>query len=238
MSNTRIHNTVNITNLYNTTYVNNTVVQNRVVNQRFVNMAAPNAVTIMPHDAFAGGRSVSQAGMPLRGNDLERIRSAPAVVGPGITPTRQALAPVRGSGPVAQPPARVTNTRVVVRTPPPSPQASPSGFRRQAETPAVRVAPPARQMPDQPRRVEPVDRPRPTRDPHAAPPERREGFSRPQEQQPQPRIERPPAPHVEPRPEPRIEPQRRPEPQAAPVRQEHHEAKPAAKREDKKGKDK
>lgn len=317
-SNTRIHNTVNIANIYNTTYVNNSVVQNRVVNQRFVNMAAPNAMAAMPHDAFASGRSVAQAG--LRGGDLDRIRSAPSVVGPGITPTRQALAPMRGNGPVAQPPARVTNSRVVVRTPPPSPRPSPAGFRRQVETPAVGVAPPARQMPDRPRpaqiqtypvqpapnlprRVESVEQPQqPVRNLPTAPPERREGFSRPTEQRteprterppappveqrlaprveprpaprieqrteprierpveqrmgprPEPRIERPPAPQVEQRPaprveqrpaprveprsEPRIEPQRRVEPQAAPVREEHREAKPVVKREDSKAKDK
>ncbi|MGA2328595.1 MAG: DUF6600 domain-containing protein [Bryobacteraceae bacterium] len=263
LSNTRIHNTVEITNVYNTTYVNNTVVHDRVVNRRFVNMTAPNAVTAMPHDAFASGRSVAQAGMPLRGNDLERIRSAPAVVGPGVAPTRQALAPVRGSGPVAQPPDRVVNTRVVGRTPPPPRQPSSSGFRRQSETPTVTVTPPARQLPDQPRRVEPVDRSRPAQiqtypvQPAPNQPPRVEPAVRPQ---PAPDLRTLPAPvprstptvrPQEQRSEPRTEQQHRSEQQAAPVRQEHrsepkaapvrqerHAAKPPAKPEEKKEKDK
>ena len=55
--NTTVVNTVNITNVYNNVYVNKNVT-NVTVNQRFVNMAAPNAVTAMPQNAFASGRPV------------------------------------------------------------------------------------------------------------------------------------------------------------------------------------
>jgi hypothetical protein len=106
--NTRIVKTVNITNVYNTVYVNRTV-----YNQRFVNVRAPNAVMAMPKAAFAGGRSVRQAGFAVRQAELTRIAPA-AVIAPPVAPTRQAVAANLGR-PTPRPVPQVVQRQVVAR---------------------------------------------------------------------------------------------------------------------------
>jgi hypothetical protein len=94
--------------VYNTVYVNRTV-----YNQRFVNVRAPNAVMAMPKAAFAGGRSVRQAGFAVRQAELTRIAPA-AVIAPPVAPTRQAVAANLGR-PTPRPVPQVVQRQVVAR---------------------------------------------------------------------------------------------------------------------------
>jgi len=154
--NTRISNTVNITNVYNTVYVNRTVYK-----QQFVNVRAPNAVMAMPQTAFASGRPVRQAGVVVRQAELTRIAPA-TVIAPPVAPTRQAVAPTMGR-PAPRPAAQVVQRQVVARSIPaavPAPFAArqqyldqhagqPHNFQamHQAVAPQVRQAAEVRQAP-------------------------------------------------------------------------------------------
>lgn len=169
VSSTTIVNTVNITNVYNNVYVNKTVT-NVTVNQKFANMAAPNAVTAMPQNAFASGRPVKQAGVSVPANQASQIRNTSMTVAPSVAPVRQALAPTAGAASAPHPPARATSAQVVAKVappPPPVPFAAQQAALQQnagkplnmpairqslpparaaAAAPTVRVAPPARQV--------------------------------------------------------------------------------------------
>jgi hypothetical protein len=122
--NTRIVNTVNITNVYNTVYVNHTV-----YNREFVNVRAPNAVMAMPQAAFATGRPVRQAGFAVRQADLVKVQASAVVIAPPVAPTRQALLPSAGRGPAAHPPMQVFDRKVVARNAPP-PEPAPFAARQ------------------------------------------------------------------------------------------------------------
>ncbi len=189
VANTRVVNTVNITNVYNTVYVNKSVT-NVTVNQRFANMAAPNAVTAMPQTAFASGRPVKQGGIFVPRNQAGQIQTATMTVAPAVAPARQAIAPMAGNRPAPQPPQRAINMQVVAKVappPPPVPFAAKQAALQQnlgrpvnlpairqslpparaaVAAPPVRVAPPARQVVPQVRTVQP---PPPQRGPSAAP---------------------------------------------------------------------
>jgi hypothetical protein len=194
VSNTVVVNTVNITNVYNTVYVNKTVT-NVTVNQHFANMAAPNAVTAMPQNAFASGRPVKQGGISVSKAQVAQVEAAHFTVAPPVAPAKQALTPSAGTRPAAQPPARAMNMQVVAKkTPPPPPvpfAAQQSALQqnlgrpvntqaiRQSVRPApaaatVRVAPPARTVTPQVHSAPPAPPARanaPTnRPPAAAPP--------------------------------------------------------------------
>ncbi|MDQ2711388.1 MAG: FecR domain-containing protein [Acidobacteriota bacterium] len=119
VSNTRIVNNVNITNIYNNVYVNK-----QVYNQQYVNVRAPNAVMAMPQAAFASGRSVRQAALPVRQADFVNVQNA-AVTAPPVAPTRQSLVAAPAGRPVARPSAQVMQRQVVARNTPP---AAPSSF--------------------------------------------------------------------------------------------------------------
>jgi hypothetical protein len=176
VNNTTVVNNVNITNVYNTVYVNKTV--NVTVNQRYNNMAAPNAVTAMPQNAFASGRPVAQAGISVTRTQTAQLQPASMTVAPQVAPVRQALAPMAGNRTASQPPARAISMPVVAKaTPPPPPvsfaakqsvlqqnagrplnmqavrQAAPA--RATTVAPVVRVAPPARQVTPQVNAVQP-----------------------------------------------------------------------------------
>ncbi len=116
--NTRVVNTVNITNVYNTVYVNH-----QVYNQQIANVRAPNAVMSMPQSAFASGRPVRQAAAPVRQADFNRIRTA-AVIAPPVAPTRQAVAPTLGRT-AARPAAQVIQRPVIAKS---TPAAAPAPF--------------------------------------------------------------------------------------------------------------
>ena len=111
--NTRFVRTVNITNVYNTVYVNKTV-----YNRTLVNARAPNAVMAMPQSAFASGRPVRQAAVPVRQVDVAKLQSA-SVIGPNVAPTRQAVVPAAGR-PVARPTPQVIQRPVIARSTPPA----------------------------------------------------------------------------------------------------------------------
>ena len=156
-------------------------------------MAAPNAVTAMPLNAFAGGRPVSQVGMTVPRTEIVRIQAAQVMVAPGVAPMRQALAPMVSSRPVTRPPASVISRAVVVKAPLPLPTipfaAKQATLERNAGRPldmqAVRqAAPPARPAVDSPARppanpafrpavasAQPAPRP-PTAESHQNPPQK------------------------------------------------------------------
>ncbi|MBV9765173.1 MAG: hypothetical protein JOZ48_10050 [Acidobacteriaceae bacterium] len=122
VSNTTINKTVNITNVYNTTYVNKTV---NVTNVTYANMRAPNAVMAMPQSAFASGRPVAEVARPVPAAQVARIQVASAaVVAPPVAPTREALMPTAGSRPAPRPAAQVMQRQVVAKNTPPPPPAS------------------------------------------------------------------------------------------------------------------
>ena len=187
VANTTVVNTVNITNVYNTVYVNRNVT-NVSVNQRFANMTAPNAVTAVPQNAFASGRPVRQVGVAVPRTQVAQVQAAPIAVAPPVAPIRQSLAPMAGSRPAPRPPARAVSAPVVAKAPPPPPpvpfaakqaslqqnlgrpvnipairQSLPPA-RAVASAPAVRVAPPARQVVPP---VHPAQAPPPPRTPAA-----------------------------------------------------------------------
>jgi FecR protein len=128
--NTRIVRTVNITNVYNTVYVNKTVYR-----QEFVNARAPNAVMAMPQAAFASGRPVRQAAVPVRAADFARMQTA-AVVAPPVTPTRQSVLATSSARPVARPAAPVLQRQVMARAEPPARPAAFVGQQRSSGEPA------------------------------------------------------------------------------------------------------
>ncbi len=127
VSSTTINRNVNITNVYNTTYVNNTTIVNNTttVNNHYANMSAPGAVTAMPQSSFASGRPVAQNAVSLPPAQVAKIQpGAAAVLAPAVAPTRQALTPVAGSGPVPHPPAPLMARQVTAKQPPPPPPPS------------------------------------------------------------------------------------------------------------------
>ena len=169
VSSTTIVNTVNITNVYNNVYVNHAT--NVTVNAHFANMAAPNAVTAMPQNAFASGRPVKQVGVTVPKNQVAQVQNASMTVAPSVAPVKQALAPVAAAGghPAARPPARAISMPVVAKIAPPPPPVSFAATqaslqqnlgrpvnmpairqsvpaRPVAAAPVVKVAPPARQV--------------------------------------------------------------------------------------------
>ncbi len=113
--NTRIVNTVNITNVYKTVYVNK-----QVYNQQFVNVRAPHAVMAMPQSAFASGQPVRQAARPVPQAQFASMQSA-RVIAPPVAPTRQAFIPTATGRPVARPAQQVMQRQVVARSTPPKP---------------------------------------------------------------------------------------------------------------------
>ncbi|HVN03584.1 MAG TPA: DUF6600 domain-containing protein [Bryobacteraceae bacterium] len=145
VSNTTVVNNINITNVYNNVYVNRTVT-NVTVNQRFANMAAPNAVSAMPQNAFASGRPVRQVGITVPRNQVAQLHPGVMQVRPQVTAVRQPPAPAAGGRPIVRPPARALAAPVVAKTAPPrTPGAAP-----------IRVAPPARSVVLQPHPAQPA----------------------------------------------------------------------------------
>ncbi len=121
VSNTVINKTVNITNVYNVTYINKTTTNITTVN--YINMKAPNAVTAMPQQSFASGQPTARAAVSLKSDQVAHIQANQAVLAPNVAPTRTAVAPtyqVKGATP--HPPAQLLTRPVVAKaTPPPTP---------------------------------------------------------------------------------------------------------------------
>jgi len=146
ITNTRV-NVTNITNVYNTYTVNNT----NVTRVTYVNQRAPNAVTVVSHDTFVGGRPVAHNIVRVDQRQIEDARVTRTLA---VQPTHQS---VMGLGRPAsfRPPATVVNRQVVATRMPTVPRATLE--RRETETirterpgtpePANRSVPEARPAP-------------------------------------------------------------------------------------------
>jgi len=124
ISNTRIVNQTNITNVYNNVYVNKTV---NVTNVTYQNQTAPNAVTATSHQAFTSAQPVGRNMVKV---DAREVVSAPVVpLTPAVAPQQRS---VLGAGAEARvrPSAAVLARPVVAKTAPPPP---PPTFARQQQ---------------------------------------------------------------------------------------------------------
>ncbi len=122
-------------NVTNTVVSRSTVInfyQNRnVKNLTYINRAAPNAVTVVPHDAFVTARPVMRSIVNVPARELE---AAPVTREISVAPER---ASVYGAGPrnAPHPPAAIMDHPVVAsRTPP----RAPDNFAPVQSTPAYR----------------------------------------------------------------------------------------------------
>src|SRR6266568_8256753 len=86
VSNTRIVNQTNITNVYNTVYVNKTV---NVTNVTYQNQTAPNAVTATSHQAFTSAQPVGRNMVKV---DAREVVSAPVIpLTPAVAPQQRSV---------------------------------------------------------------------------------------------------------------------------------------------------
>jgi hypothetical protein len=116
VSNTRVVNRTQVTNVYNNVYVNNTTVN--VTNITYQNQRANNAVTATSQASFTTAQPVGRNQVRV---DAREIASAPVTPRTAIAPQQRsftgAVAPAR-----VRPPAALANRNVVARTaPPPAP---------------------------------------------------------------------------------------------------------------------
>lgn len=123
LSNTVINTTV-INNYYSTTKVTNIVYNNRRV---------PGAVVAVPKTSFVQSRPVGQDAVAL---SPDTSASAPVAIAPPLVPTDRSAQ--GAASPRAQPPARVFERPVIVRTPPPAAQPGPAAQQPQRAEKPVR----------------------------------------------------------------------------------------------------
>ncbi len=124
VSNTRIVNQTNITNVYNTVYVNKTV---NVTNVTYQNQTAPNAVTATSHQAFTSAQPVGHNMVKV---DAREVVSAPVVpLTPAVAPQQRSVLGASAEARV-RPPAAVLARPVVAKTAPPPP---PPTFAKQQQ---------------------------------------------------------------------------------------------------------
>jgi hypothetical protein len=124
VTNTVIEKNVNITNIYNVTYVNGGGGAPAAPARKFANVQAPNAVTVISQSAMASGQTVSRAGQSMPKQDLGRIQSAnTSIVAPPVAPTKAALGLGMGTGKAsaAHPPAQLLAKPVFAKAAPPAP---------------------------------------------------------------------------------------------------------------------
>ena len=124
VSNTRIVNQTNITNVYNNVYVNKTV---NVTNVTYQNQTAPNAVTATSHQAFTSAQPVGRNMVKV---DAREVASAPvAPLTPAVAPQQRSVLGASAEARV-RPPAAVLARPVVAKTAPPPP---PPTFAKQQQ---------------------------------------------------------------------------------------------------------
>jgi len=116
VSNTRVVNRTQVTNVYNNVYVNNTTVN--VTKITYQNQGANNAVTATSQASFTTAQPVGRNQVRV---DAREIASAPVAPRTAVAPQQRsftgAVAPAR-----VRPPAALANRNVVARTaPPPAP---------------------------------------------------------------------------------------------------------------------
>src|SRR6266568_1356375 len=124
ISNTRIVNQTNITNVYNTVYVNKTV---NVTDVTYQNQTAPNAVTATSHQAFTSAQPVGRNMVKV---DAREVVSAPVIpLTPAVAPQQRSVLGASAEARV-RPPAAVLARPVVAKTAPPPP---PPTFAKQQQ---------------------------------------------------------------------------------------------------------
>jgi hypothetical protein len=109
VTNTNITN-INVTNVYNNT---------NLTNIRYANRNAPNAITAVSQETFAGARPVGRGVIALQ---PEAIQNAAVVRTAPVAPIRESVLGRSVNSNAPRPPDAVLNRRVVARaTPPPAP---------------------------------------------------------------------------------------------------------------------
>jgi hypothetical protein len=118
VSNTTVS-TTTVTNVYNTTIINNKTTS--ITNITYANRNVPNAVTVVPQNAFASAQPVAKAAVKVT---PQQLAAAPVSGRVAVAPTQQAVlgAKAATANHVTAPPAAVMNRQVVAKaTPPPPP---------------------------------------------------------------------------------------------------------------------
>ncbi|WP_148210238.1 DUF6600 domain-containing protein [Candidatus Korobacter versatilis] len=121
VTNTHITNITNVTNNYTVINNNNTTVINNNNKEKVVyrNASVAGAVTAVPANAMASGRSVNQVAVKVDPKQMEQARFS---AGPSVAPTKAAV--LGGKAPATQhtPPAAAMNRPVMTKAaPPPAP---------------------------------------------------------------------------------------------------------------------
>ncbi len=137
VSNSRVINRTEITNVYTTTIVN----KNVNVNRTYMNQNAPGAVTAVPRATFQNGEPVARSAVRMNSQQIEHPQ---VVAAAATTPTPRAVAgpsaPARAS---ARPPATLASRPVVTKMAP-SARAIPVGHTAPASASTYRSMPNAK----------------------------------------------------------------------------------------------
>ena len=225
VSNTRVVNVTQITNVYNT-YHTTTVVNNVTVNRvnyTYANNAA--AVTAVSRETFVGAKPVQAAAVRVT---PEQLQSARVVEAAPLAPTRASYvsATARVTPPSAKPPVAFAQKTVVARIAPPTPPVRPgvapriaprvvsAGVAPKGAQPAARTTATVSPKPNPPAaRPNAVTQPEP-RSPNAEPAQRANEVPA----RPAPPVNNPPARNTNPAPAERPNDQIRPATPNAPVK--------------------
>jgi hypothetical protein len=139
ITNTRVVNVTQVTNVYNTVIVNRNVTGNRI-NYTYANNAA--AVTAVSRETFVSARPVAAASVRVTSEQLQTARVTEAAP---LPPTRSSYVSATARPANAKPAVAFSQRQVVARLTPPSPPAShATPIVVNAETPARGSVPPAR----------------------------------------------------------------------------------------------
>ena len=116
VTNTRIVNITNVTNNY--TVINNN--RTTVINEHYANQNVPGAVTAVPANAMATGRSVNQVAVKVDARQLQQAKFSTA---PPVAPQKEAVLGGRAPAQQHTPPASVVSRPVMAKHEPPPPPA-------------------------------------------------------------------------------------------------------------------
>lgn len=159
VTNSRVINRTEITNVYNTTVINrNTTV---AVNRTYMYQSSPGAVTAVSKTAFQNGEPVAKASVQVNAQEIQHAR---VVQTAAIAPTPRAVAgPNAPAKPSARPPATLASRPVVTKMAPSAraipvgqtKPAAPSAYRSMANAKPATSQPPARTAPPANRTAQP-----------------------------------------------------------------------------------
>jgi len=122
VTNSRVVNRTEVTNVYNTTIINNNTNVN--VNRTYMYQNAPGAVTAVPKASFQNGEPVAKAAVQI---NAQQVQHPQIVQAAAIAPTPRAMAGPGAPAKVsARPPAMLASRPVVTKLAP-SPRAIPVG---------------------------------------------------------------------------------------------------------------